>query len=142
MSLDADSRMTARACPGGWLVLQQPRPGERMRFPEHVKPVWVAASLDTLRGPTTGSVTLPVALDWTPANTYDLSSPCRVQSMYMTVLREAYSAASVDTFLNRDLVMKLWGDLRLRLPWFVRDPWEWIHPELAELAELAEAAEQ
>ncbi|MDR1431317.1 MAG: hypothetical protein LBI99_04275 [Propionibacteriaceae bacterium] len=110
------------------LVIQKPKPGEQPRFPEHVKGVWVPDSLDTLRGPTVGEVELPLHLDWTPANHYDLSQPRRVQTMYRTVLCEARRPDDVDSWLDRDTLVRLWP--QLKLPWFVRQPWEHAHPEL------------
>jgi len=56
---------------------------------ENTKPVFVPDSLDDLRGPTAGRVTLPLHIDWTPSNTYDLSDAVNTCTMYATVLREA-----------------------------------------------------
>lgn len=95
---------------------------------ENTKPVFVADSLDDLRGPTAGSVTLPLRLDWTPSNTYDLSDEARTCTMYATVLREAKSEDDLARFLERDLLVRMWASLRL--PVFIRESWERRFPQL------------
>ncbi len=95
---------------------------------ENTKPVFVADSLDDLRGPTAGSVTLPLHLDWTPSSTYDLSADVRVCTMYATVLREAKAEDDLARFLNRELLVRMWSSLRL--PDFIRESWERRFPPL------------
>src|SRR5262245_49406736 len=53
------------------------------------KPYVVADDLAQLRGPTSGTVTLPHHLDWSGRGTYELDKPARLASMYKTVLNEA-----------------------------------------------------
>ncbi|MCL2092444.1 MAG: hypothetical protein FWH11_14810 [Micrococcales bacterium] len=96
---------------------------------DNSRPTFVPDRLDDLRGPTQGVVTLPLMLDWTPANTYDLSSEPRVRRLYETVLSEALSEDDVQTYVDKTTLTRLWH--RLRLPRRVRVAWESTHPELA-----------
>ena len=96
---------------------------------EHARPTYVPDSLDDLRGPAKGVVTLPLLLDWTPSNTYDLSSPARLRRLYETVLSEAASEDDVIRFVDSGLLAEHWG--ALRLPRRVRYAWELAHPALA-----------
>lgn len=52
--------------------------GTRLGF-SHTQPVFVVDDLAELRGPTSGTVTPPVHLDWTPSSSYDLADPGRVR---------------------------------------------------------------
>ena len=96
---------------------------------ENPRPTFVPDRLEELRGPARGSVTLPVTLDWTPANRYDMSSPREVKRLYQTVLSEALSEADVTAYVDATLLKNVWSSLRL--PRRVRVAWENAHPELA-----------
>ena len=97
---------------------------------ENTKPVFVPDSLDDLCGPTAGRVTLPLHIDWTPSNTYDLGDEARVCTMYATVLREAKSEDDLSRFLDRELLVRAWSSLRL--PDFIRESWERRFPQLGQ----------
>lgn len=86
-------------------------------------------SLDELRGPRHGIVELPLHLDWSTTNSYDLTDTMRTRTMYSTVLREAKDPEDLRALLNADVLRRSWGDLRL--PAAVRAAWESAHPELA-----------
>lgn len=92
------------------------------------RPVIVVDDLSRLRGPTVGTVTLPVTLDWTPRSGYDLSRPAAVRSLYQVVLREARTEDEIETYLNADLLVSVWESLTL--PATVRQFWEEAHPSL------------
>jgi hypothetical protein len=97
---------------------------------EHTRPTFVPDSLSDLRGPTSGSVTLPPLLDWTPLNTYDLESRSGLCRLYETVLSEATSDDDVARHVDRKTLLELWHDLRL--PRRVRVAWEGMYPELGQ----------
>jgi hypothetical protein len=101
--------------------------GEIMTM-DHTRPTYVPEQLSDLHGPIQGTVTLPLILDWTPANTYDLSSQNTLRRLYETVLSEAVSENDVNTFVEENALKSLWP--QLRLPRRVRYAWETIHPEL------------
>ena len=88
----------------------------------------VAADLDDLRGPTTGTIELPLRLFWYPDRTFDLGEPGMLQWVYQTVLREATREEDLTTYLNGDTLVALWRDLFL--PKGVRRAWEDQHPAL------------
>ena len=94
-----------------------------------MKPFFVIDVLGDLLGPASGAVTLPVSIDWTPANTFDLADRIRLRSMYAKVLAEAPDEAALGRYLNRDLLIREWRSLRL--PDYIRRAWEDAHPELA-----------
>ncbi len=98
----------------------QARPG---RF------VLVAEDLAKLRGPTEGTVKLPLWLFWScPGHTFDLGDRDMRQWLYQTVLREAGRLEDLTTYLDGDTLIALWPDLFL--PKGVRQAWEDRHPVL------------
>lgn len=119
------------------MKVYQPVPQGRAPRLENTRAVYVVDDLTFLAGPQTGTVTLPLRLDWTPAADYDLGSAARVRTLYVTVLREAQSTDDLITYLNRELLIRLWPTLRV--PPFVRQAWETAHPELSMWARGAAA---
>jgi hypothetical protein len=93
------------------------------------RPVVVVDDLTRLHGPGTGVVSLPITLNWTPRARYDLTSDAAQRSLYQLVLREARSEGEIETYLNADLLRRLWRSLTL--PRAVREFWEAQHPSLA-----------
>jgi hypothetical protein len=81
------------------------------------RPVLVASHLAMLQGPGSGTVTLPVSLQWSGDGT-------------ATVLREAGEPGDLQAWLNAGLLVELWP--RLVLPRSVRAAWEEQHPVLSE----------
>lgn len=93
------------------------------------RPVVVADDLARLRGPSSGIVTLPITLNWTPRTNYDLSTDGARRSLDQVVLREALDESELEEYLNADLLRSLWPSLTL--PRAVREAWEQLHPNLA-----------
>ncbi|MDG4828519.1 hypothetical protein O7627_04270 [Solwaraspora sp. WMMD1047] len=93
------------------------------------RPVVVVDDLARLHGPAAGVVTLPITLNWTPRTRYDLSTEVAQRSLYQVVLREAHTEDEIETYLNADLLRRLWNSLTL--PRSVRDFWEARHSMLA-----------
>jgi transcriptional regulator with XRE-family HTH domain len=109
---------TGRAAAGR--ARHQARPG---------RPVLVVPDLADLRGPTAGTVELPLWLFWSqPDRRFDLDDSDMRQWMYEIVLREAGSLEDLTTYLDRDTLIALWP--RLYLPRGVRHAWEDRHPAL------------
>jgi hypothetical protein len=97
------------------------------------RPVLVAADLRMLRGPATGTVTLPLSLHWSgddAAARFDLDDPRQRPALYATVLREAGEPGDLEAWLNGDLLAGLWP--QLVLPKAVREAWEAQHQALAD----------
>jgi hypothetical protein len=92
----------------------------------------VAADLADLRGPTTGTVELPIWLFWYPDRSFDLDEPGMLPWMYQTVLREAARPEDLTTYLNGDTLVAVWRDLFLAEG--VRRAWEDQHPALRAAA--------
>lgn len=102
----------------------QSRPGRR---------AVVVASLADLRGPTEGTVELPLWLFWSaPGHTFDLGDRDMRRWLYQTVLREAGRAEDLTTYLDGDTLVAVWPDLFL--PNGVRQAWEEQHPALRAAA--------
>jgi hypothetical protein len=74
-------------------------------------------------------ITLPHHLDWSGSAEYDLGRPTRLASMYKTVLTEASTVEDLHTWLDRDLLARLWHTLWL--PARLRRLWEDRFPGLA-----------
>jgi hypothetical protein len=89
--------------------------------------VIVAGDLAALRGPTTGTVELPIWLFWHPDRRFDLDEPGMLAWMYQIVLREASRAEDL-AYLNGERLIAIWPDLYL--PRGVRHAWEDQYPEL------------
>ncbi|MGH3250930.1 MAG: hypothetical protein ACRDOI_32640 [Trebonia sp.] len=98
----------------------QSRPGRR---------ALVIEDLADLRGPAGGTVELPIWLFWQPNRTFDLDEPGIRRWLYQIVLREASRPEDLATFLNGEVLVGLWPDLRL--PKGVRRAWEERHPSLS-----------
>jgi len=98
----------------------QSRPGRRAVVPSR---------LTDLRGPTDGTVRLPLWLNWScPGHDFDLGDPDMRQWLYQTVLREAASPGDLTAYLDGDTLVALWPSLYL--PRGVRQAWEDRHPVL------------
>jgi hypothetical protein len=105
----------------------QARPGRR---------ALVARHLDALRGPDTGQVELPVRLFWSsPDRRFDLGDDDQRAWLYETVLREACRPEDLTTYLNADILLRIWPQIRGRLPRGVRQAWEEKHPQLEATAD-------
>lgn len=98
----------------------QSRPGRR---------TLVIADLADLRGPAGGTVELPIWLFWHPNRTFDLDDPAIRRWVYQIVLREASRPEDLTRYLNGEILVELWPELRL--PRGVRQAWEELHPALA-----------
>lgn len=97
----------------------------------------IAASLADLRGPTDGTVELPIWLYWSsPDHTFNLADRGMRRWLYQIVLRQASSLEDLATYLNGDMLIALWPDLFL--PKGVRRAWEDRH--LALQAAMAASA--
>lgn len=110
-------------------VYKQPTEGGIVGI-DNVKPGFVLDDLNSLHGPTQGTVTLPIRLDWSASPLYDLGKANRVRTLYTTVLREACSEEDLTTFLSQDLLIAVWASLRI--PELLRHAWEIRHPELRQ----------
>jgi hypothetical protein len=100
------------------------------------RPVLVAVSLADLRGQASGVVELPLHLFWSGRDSRDrrfsLDDLPGRRIVYRTVLREARYPDDLATFLNGDVLTRLWADLVL--PKVVRKAWEDQHPALRPAA--------
>jgi hypothetical protein len=95
----------------------------------------VAGDLADLRGPTTGTVELPLRLFWYPDRTFDLDEPGMLRWVYQTVLREAARPEDLAAYLDGGTLVAVWRDLAL--PRGVRRAWEDRHPALRAAAPTA-----
>lgn len=86
----------------------------------------VPGTLAELRGPTTGTATLPDYLDDSDERSYDLTKRPRVRQMYEMVLHNAAAVDELRTWIDQGLLVKLWPELalnpRLRAKWERRFP--------------------
>jgi|NGEPerStandDraft_6_1074524.scaffolds.fasta_scaffold55001_3 hypothetical protein len=105
---------------------------EVRRYVDHRPYPEPPARLDDLTGPTSGTVELPVTIDWGPGCSYDLGEDADRRVVYERVLREAASTVEVCRYVNGRALLDVWG--RLWLPRRVRSNWEERFPELVRAA--------
>ena len=95
--------------------------------------VLVVEDLVDLRGPASGTLTLPLRLYWSPpGRVFNLDDPFTLRSVYQIVLGEAIRAGELTSYLNRDRLLAAWPDLYL--PKGVQRAWEERHPQLRAAA--------
>jgi DNA invertase Pin-like site-specific DNA recombinase len=112
---------SGRAAPApAHLAPYQARPGRR---------VLVIDDLADLRGPTTGSIELPLRLFWSvPGHRFDLADHDMRLWYYQTVLREASRPEDLTAYLDGAVLARLWPELYL--PKGVKRAWEEHHQSL------------
>lgn len=102
------------------------------RAPYEARPgraVLVASSLTELRGPVHGVVELPLRLFWSAQDrSFDLDRPSMLRALYETVLQEASRPEDLTSYLNGDVLPRVWTELFL--PKGVRRAWEDQHQAL------------
>lgn len=108
-------------------------PQARARFrqgpPCALRPVVVAGSLETLRGPVEGLIELPQRLFWSGAErVFDLSDSDRLLEMYEVVFDAARTEADLAEYINGETLARVWPDVALAPR--VRRAWEAAHPDL------------
>jgi hypothetical protein len=98
----------------------------------------VAPRLELLSGPSAGQVELPVWLFWSGRDrSFDLGDADERAWLYETVLREAARPDDLMAYLNGDVLVSIWPEIRMRLPEGVRLAWEAKHPQLRVGAKVA-----
>jgi hypothetical protein len=102
----------------------------------------VAPRLELLSGPSSGQVELPVWLFWSGRDRgFDLGDADQRAWLYETVLREAGHPDDLMAFLNGDVLVRIWPEIRMRLPKGVRLAWEDRHPQLGASAKAGTGRE-
>jgi hypothetical protein len=96
-------------------------------YADHI-PYVTPDSLDDLRGPTSGTVTVGPHIDTSLDPTYDVANPRRARELYSATVRDG-SVADHARILDRRLLLRLWP--QLTLPGRCRTLWEQRFPELA-----------
>jgi hypothetical protein len=84
-----------------------------------------------MRAQPQGVIVLPVELDWTMQNSYDISNALDERRYYETVLTNANKEQDIISRLNGIRLRELWPDLQL--PRRVRYAWESVYPRLGFL---------
>jgi hypothetical protein len=95
---------------------------------QDVKPYDVPVSLEALRGPEAGVLSLPQHVYWGPDPDADLDTLAGVTKAYQAILREG-TAEVQEVLLNKALLLRSWDELLL--PPQVRTLWVSTFPELA-----------
>lgn len=102
---------------------------QRVRFGD-TKVFAVPESLDELRGPAVGPVTLSAWVYWAPGgSTFDVGTALGADLAYTAVLSEG-NVEEVCQVVNADRLREVWGDLIL--PTRCRARWVESFPELEE----------
>jgi DNA invertase Pin-like site-specific DNA recombinase len=125
--LGVGASSVSRALAKGDQTTRAGAPPERRVFFRDTKPYEAPSSLDELRGPAGGMIELPHSVYWGPERTVDLDTAAGIRKTYQAALREGTAAEQV-SLLNRDVLLREWGELAL--PDRVRVLWESRFPEL------------
>jgi hypothetical protein len=96
-------------------------------YADHI-PYVTPDSLDDLRGPTSGVVTVGPHIDTSTDPTYDVANPQRARELYSATVRDGTASDHVRV-LDRGLLLRFWPTLNL--PSRCRAVWEQRFPELA-----------
>jgi hypothetical protein len=133
-TLDDAASMQAAAGEGASVVAAPAQSATPSRYQSRPgRGVTVAPSLADLRGPTEGTVELPLWLYWSlPGHTFDLGDPDMRLWLYQTVLGQASRREDLTAYLDGETLIALWPDLFL--PKGVRQAWEDAHPRLRAAA--------
>lgn len=105
-------------------------------YADHI-PYVTPDSLDDLRGPTTGIVTVGPHIDTSLDPSYNVSDPRRAHELYSATVRDG-SAVDHVRILDRGLLLRMWP--QLNLPNRCRAIWEQKFPELAARSRGLQAA--
>jgi hypothetical protein len=105
-------------------------------YADHI-PYDTPDSLEDLRGPTSGVVTVGPHIDTSLNPTYRISDIRRARELYSATVRDG-SASDHVRILDRGLLLRLWPELNL--PSRCRAIWEHRFPELAARTKKARAA--
>jgi hypothetical protein len=92
------------------------------------RPCRLPETLAELAGPVTGVVQLPLHLDWSERTAFRLDDPAERNLMYERVIREATSSGDLRSYLNGEVLRKVWPVLFL--PARVRSEWQERFPDL------------
>ena len=95
-----------------------------------LRAIVMADSLEELHGPVHGKVRLPLHLDASARQVYDLDQDYLRRLVYRLVLLEAATMEDLATWLDRETLVRDWPELYL--PRVVRAAWEERHPVLRE----------
>lgn len=96
------------------------RDRQRARFRD-LKPYDVVASLDELRGPARGPISLPRWVRWQADGDVDVDDPGGLRMAYQALLSEGTAEVQA-RLLNKQLLITVWPSLSLDSR--VRDLWE------------------
>lgn len=94
------------------------------------RPIHVPTTLSGLRGQTSGVVTLPRRLDWSPRKSFNLDDKFDRAAFYTAVISEA-GVADIESYLDHDTLISIWPSLGL--PMRVATEWEARFPELKSM---------
>lgn len=105
-------------------------------YADHI-PYVTPDSLDDLRGPASGVMTVGPHIDTSLNPTYDLDTGDRTLGLYSATVRDGVVPDHIRV-LNRSLLLRLWPDLNL--PTRCRVIWESTFPELTARADEIDPA--
>jgi hypothetical protein len=112
-----------------WELVQPLLKPDLFRSFGNLRPYQTPVSLDALRGPTTGRVTVGYHIDTRPNPVYDLDDPPSLPELYRSVVRDGIPADHA-AILDRATLVRLWPTLII--PTRCRQVWEARFPVLAQ----------
>ncbi|MCL2137711.1 MAG: hypothetical protein FWH40_09415 [Coriobacteriia bacterium] len=113
-------RATIESVDGGWVSFVDP-----LRYPKSsfgdIKPYYAPICIDTLQGPESGFLKLPIDIYWGPERIFNLSHRSSLHSAYRTILAES-DIEGLNQYINGEILKSIWDDLIL--PERLVDLWE------------------
>lgn len=96
----------------------------------------VPDALTDLKGPASGTVQLPIHLDWGPYRGYDVADDASCATLYQLTLQNSGSIDEIGNIVNADRLVALWPSMRLSDR--CRQLWEATFPQLPRYRESKE----
>ncbi|MFE5837547.1 hypothetical protein [Arthrobacter sp. NPDC056493] len=96
----------------------------------------VPGAFEELKGPASGTMQLPIHLDWGPDRVYDVGDDGSCVALFQLTLQNSRSVDEMGGIGNADRLLALWPSMRL--PGRCRDLWETAFPQLPQHHESRE----
>lgn len=130
------TRPQAKAASEGTTVSERVRAGLREHIFTDSLAYLVPGVLGDLKGPASGTVQLPIHVDWGPDRAYDVADDGSCAGLYQLTLQNSGSADEMGGIGNAGRLLALWPSMRL--PDGCRHFWEAAFPQLPQHRESRE----
>jgi hypothetical protein len=119
-SQHSNQGVTIKPVDGGWVSFVDPRQYPKAHFGD-TKPYYAPIKSESLIGPSSGMIKLPLHLYWGPERWFNLGHRASLRNVYQMVLEEG-EVEDLGRYLNNEVLEAIWDDLFL--PTRVSALWE------------------